>query len=253
MHWLCPVVPHGYALELNLPGSLLHRQVELECVDVVRLIRDKELRVVRRCSHQSAAVPSLKCLLDKTTGSQGLITLLALQVYWLLVCRRWPQVKSMTSPEASHFLALGCRRVMGWLFDVDESCHGGAELAWQPRARKCGMKSRPADQRRKRDLRAESNNKKERNKRSPQTPSFVGNFKSDCFLPKLWDRIVSAVAEPQIKWEVRTGRFAYPFAGVKMEVSKETIVVPLYMRIFLFAQNLILFQVTWHCIQHCVW
>ena len=54
-----------------------------------------------------------KRLLDKTTGSQGLITLLALQVYWLLVCRRWPQVKSMTSPEASHFLALGCRRVMG--------------------------------------------------------------------------------------------------------------------------------------------
>ena len=72
------------------------------------------------------------------------------------------------------------------------------KLAWQPRARKCGMKTRPADQRRKKDLRAESNNKKQRNKRSPQT-SFVGNFKSDRFLPKLWDRIVSAVANPPIK------------------------------------------------------
>jgi len=88
------------------------------------------------------------------------------------------------------------------LFDVDESCHGGAELAWQPRARKCGMKTHPADQRRKTDLRAEPNNnkkRKKRNKRSPQTLSFVRNFKSDRFLPKLWDRIVSAVAEPPIK------------------------------------------------------
>ena len=74
--------------------------------------------------------------------------------------------------------------------------------------------------------------KKKRNKRSPQTLSFVRNFKSDRFLPKLWDRIVSAVAEPPIKWEVRTGRFAFPFAGVKLEVSKETMVVPPYMRVF---------------------
>ena len=63
--------------------------------------------------HTSLQLSSLKCLLDRATDSQGLITLLALWVYWLLVCRRWPQVKSMTSPEASHFLALGCHRVMG--------------------------------------------------------------------------------------------------------------------------------------------
>ena len=74
--------------------------------------------------------------------------------------------------------------------------------------------------REERETSAESNNKKiekqkNRNKRSLITSYFstVRNFKSDCFLPKLWDRSVSAVAEPPHRRDFSSPRNYYMSGG----------------------------------------